>query len=95
MSNIIDTNSFINFKGIFDSLYNYHEKSLERERYVADHYEEILSFVREEVDYNIENIASVLDEKHIEFCFISDTKTNFVLIIYDRILDEFVSFERE
>ena len=101
----IEIYKYINFKSLFEDLYKEKENELEEEKYVAYHYKHILDFYSEYKDFELLNEECELGKASILFVFYQQTSfTNesnpdtdgiIVSIVFDTILDEFVSFETE
>jgi hypothetical protein len=96
---------YIDFKSLFEDLYKEKETELEEEKYVADHYKYILDFYSEYKDFELLKEECELGKASILFVFYQqtsfanesnpDTDGIIVSIVFDTILDEFVSFETE
>ncbi len=99
-------NKFIDFKGLFESLFEEFEEELKQDAFEVDHFREILNFKNIGYSqYEINNGECQIDETDIVFVFESLTGLpnesnpggdwNIVTIVFNRILDEFTSFEIE
>lgn len=103
----IEINRFINFTGIFKSLYSYYEEDLRENQHEAEHFKRILQFV-EGGDFNkfdLELEECEFTNEKISFVFGCDfgganesntqSATANYLIIYDRLLEEFTVCDYE
>ena len=102
-----EINRFINFIGIFKSLYSYHEEDLREHQYEAEHFKRILQFVEGD-DFNkfdLELEECEFTNEKISFVFGCDfgdsnesnnqsTTANYH-IVYDRVLSEFTVCDYE
>lgn len=90
-----NTNKYIDFKMLFQDLYNEKESELEKEKYIADHFKQILEFYTKYNNVELIKEECEFNQKLIMFVFYHKTNGIFTTIIFDRILDEFVSAEKE
>jgi hypothetical protein len=101
----LNTNHYINFKSLFEDLYKEKENEMEEEKIIADHYKQILEFYKDYPKVELLNDECDFNKASIIFCFYHETcppnESNpdsdgiSVTIIFDKLLDEFVSFECE
>jgi hypothetical protein len=100
-----NTNNYIDFKSLFQDLYKEKESELEEEKYVADHFKQILEFYNEYDKVELLKEECEFNKASIVFVFYHETspanESNpdsdgiLTTIIFDRVLEEFVSFECE
>ena len=104
---IEDLNNHIDFMGLFKYLVETHRDELEVHKYEAEHFKMILDFANHHIDDGFEVLSEEceLTDSQIIFIFGIDLEepnesTNYVAtanydIVFDRIMDEFVSCEYE
>jgi hypothetical protein len=102
---ILEINKYIDFKELFNDLFKTHEVDLIKHRYEAKHYDDIIKFK----EYYYKDFEILTEEceygKEITFIFFHDfsdsnesnpqSSSAHYIIVYDSILDEFVSCEYE
>ena len=101
----ISINNFIDFTSLFEVIFKEQHSDLEEEKYVADHYRYILDFRDDFSNFKLLKEECEVLPASIIFVFYKETFSanesnpdsdgTHVTIVYDKILDEFVSCDFE